>query len=793
MLAKKGDKQGFLANLNSQCNNKITSNVINSQDPQGFTCLHYAAREGNLKIVDLLLKYNANPNIKNFKGQTALHLAVSNGYFDISKMLIKSGADLKITDKSGNSAIHLCSEKGNTELLKFLLSNLSSKEVLTKNSNKKTPMDLAHDGRILSILKDFYINVRNNSVKNVQIFNSTSDRTKHKNSACLAIKCSHISINLLNLNSPSKKKKSQFCKPSEIILRDKSKHKNVTRSSTSKNIESKIVVGKDLNLFKNNNSHKINIVVNSIKPLSTKNAKNSIFQSPLLFVFNRSNNKSSSKSLCGNNPSTTKSFHSNKTSQKSDLHQENSISGSHISQKSIHKNSSKTKKVNLLSTYSCVPKTNLVLNEKKISNDYKKTAESFGFTNSIKSSTKSVSISSTKGKFNRINSNNKCSEFLLDLDNNQAKWRLKNINMQETPKNILSQDLIRAFYNEKCFKSYSQDLNNKVNQISPPKKLKEDPIRYSKIITQNSGHQLETKNDSHNELSTDNVNAMVDPLEKLSFTKYSNGLKVNSLNLSNNTDNTRRLNENELEMTDETFFKSELKYKAISELTPRMDRIESNNTHNQEEIHFTSSFICHGLIGKGSFGEVYLVQNSNNLKYYALKVLLKSKLIDQNLLEYAITERNVLSISDHPFIVKLHYAFQTKDRLFLVLDYCPGGDLSKHLARQGRFKEEHAKFYIREMILALEDLHSRDIIYRDLKPDNIVLDKDGHAMLTDFGLSKRNVRDEDSTKSFCGSIAYLAPEMIDKKGHGKCLDWYQLGVLFFEMLVGIPPFFSNDR
>ena len=165
----------------------------------------------------------------------------------------------------------------------------------------------------------------------------------------------------------------------------------------------------------------------------------------------------------------------------------------------------------------------------------------------------------------------------------------------------------------------------------------------------------------------------------------------------------------------------------------------------------------------------------------------------QNLVKYAITERNVLSITRHPFIVGLNYAFQTRDKLFLILDYCPGGDLGKVLCREKRFTEDRARIYLAEVLLALEDLHKRDIIFRDLKPDNVVLDADGHALLTDFGLSKEGVLDNEGAKSFCGSVAYLAPEMLKRIGHGKSVDWYLLGVLLYEMLVGIPPYFTNNK
>ena len=110
-----------------------------------------------------------------------------------------------------------------------------------------------------------------------------------------------------------------------------------------------------------------------------------------------------------------------------------------------------------------------------------------------------------------------------------------------------------------------------------------------------------------------------------------------------------------------------------------------------------------------------------------------------------------------------------------------------------RFKEPRAKFYLCEILLAIENLHKRDVIFRDLKPDNVVLDKDGHCKLTDFGLSKEGVKENSFAQSFCGSIAYLAPEMLKKQGHGKAVDWYLLGVLFYEMLVGITPYFTTRK
>lgn len=153
-----------------------------------------------------------------------------------------------------------------------------------------------------------------------------------------------------------------------------------------------------------------------------------------------------------------------------------------------------------------------------------------------------------------------------------------------------------------------------------------------------------------------------------------------------------------------------------------------------------------------------------------------------------------MSYVNNPFIVSLHFAFQTPSKLCLILDYCSGGDLSKHLKIEGHFTEEKAKLYLSEIVLALEELHKRDVIYRDLKPDNVVLDEDGHCRLTDFGLSKEGVIDHSTgARSFCGSIAYLAPEMLRKNGHGKAVDWYLLGVVFYEMLVGQPPYYAPTK
>ena len=235
--------------------------------------------------------------------------------------------------------------------------------------------------------------------------------------------------------------------------------------------------------------------------------------------------------------------------------------------------------------------------------------------------------------------------------------------------------------------------------------------------------------------------------------------------------------------------------KKTRKKNPYTNKIEDyklfeNPILNNSTIGF-NSFSIEDCLGAGSFGKVFKVRMKSNGEIYAMKVINKKFLLKNDQLKYAITECNVLKQAASPFILTLYYSFQTPENLYMIIDYCPGGDLNFHII-QNLFEENEARFYIAELILGIEHLHELNIIYRDLKPENILISQDNHIKLADFGLAKEGVTDQQSTKSFVGSPAYLTPEMLNRKGVGKSADIYGIGAVLYEMICGTPPFFSNN-
>lgn len=778
------------------------------------------------------MKTDIKIDIVNNSQQTALHLAVQQGYFDITKNLIEKGATITAQDDEKNNILHLGASNGHLELLKYLLEKCPQHLIKEKNIFNKTPRDIAKDSTISKVLLEFQlVNNRKMSIntesrfERIQIYETSDaiDLSRKEIMRCNDNKYSHsvsknsgININIStnienlnniinnihtlpsNLNTSKKNKREKSPQIESTILNGCGSSKNLINLNVSKD---GMIVNRELtnqstlhtSKFESSLTKSSGTPNNKIQEVKSKEfLLNSLSSEPSLKYINSTTEKSSTKQIAGKACQKNKKI--NDKAEKVPVTQINLTAESKLNAQK----SSTTMQINL-SGKQCEMSDYENMSTKK----FKIGGGNSSYKISTSSSNKAFSGVQNKKEFLTAKNTNKmlvykeidlCLEKSYATKKNHADKKVFDSSKEKSVKytalgvrSALSPVKHHLSKNKLSIEKSSGDKDG----LASPTVL--SSIKLKKIM--NHINNYESTNDVKRSESKAN-NFRTEDLKNFSnLNKGSSNLKSISPTKNSQVDRKAFFDDDDGEVLNK-IPSSTTNDKNKSSAGFAINNCKSdkqNDSAASEEKVSPSSFVCHALIGKGSFGEVYLVEKISNNNLYAMKVLSKDKILEQNLVKYAMTERNVLSFINHPLIVKLKYAFQTIDRLFLILDYCPGGDLAEHLAFDKKFSESKAKFYLCQIILALEHLHERDIIFRDLKPDNVVLDLEGNSYLTDFGLSKEGVLDNIGAKSFCGSIAYLAPEMLKREGHGKSVDWYLLGVIFYEMLAGEPPYYSENK
>ena len=750
LLAKRGDKMKFLDFLKKFKSINKTMD-INYQDEKGNTALHYSCEEGNLKIVEILLDANCDISLKNNNNETPLHLASKGDYFDISKKLIEKGALLSVYDSEKNTPLHYVCKYNYTEILNYFLTK--SPQLNDKNKDGKIPIELTTSNEIKESIQNY---LNKNETKNKKMKSNEKKNSKNvskKNSG----------------KSQSDKGNSQKNASYEIEIDSNSSYK-IKNKTSANNLSNSI---KDIN----NDFKSINPFENTSE--IKEKTKNKNINNIISLNFNniKINNMKKSNFYCSLSPTNSSRNAKIIKDKDKDNNINNKSKKEEISNKSLGSNENNVKEIE---------------SDEYIRNELSKNSARFFSKEKNKLNNSSLYNNIKKGTSNELKNNENMNRSSKRINNsskgrNEVKNEMNSIDKQNTFTGKRGIVIKKKSKFSKNLTS-SRDTLTDSNEIIPANlgslNKTEDSLKKKAKKIKISIKKTKKIKDLTNNIEFETTEKIITKAKPKATQKKDEKKKKNISQKDCNLSYEQKKVKFALDSVN--------KNKIMDKTTDSSQNAINLNSISEERVNL-SNFLCLAQLGKGSFGEVYLVQKIDTQEKYAMKVLRKERIIGQNLLKYALAERNILSITDHPFIVKLNYAFQNTTKLFLILEYCPNGDLGKHILLEKRFSEERAKFYLCEVLLALEDLHKRDIIFRDLKPDNVVLDKDGHCKLTDFGLSKEGVNESKFAQSFCGSIAYLAPEMLKRKGHGKAVDWYLLGVLFYEMLVGITPFFTGRK
>ena len=829
---------------------------INIRDNEKNLPIHICASQGHDELLNFILENNSiGIKVKNLYQKTPLDLAskestkeIINKFLNLKRNNIVriNGKDKNNNSpKSGNNIINynhmnnnnnqfsrIKIQKTDKNLIKYLMTPISSKDLkkYENNINKNISID-TNDIMKSHNSKNFKANKGNISTKNTdgnnesencnnnnttngfnmynslnssKIHNSNNNKINNNNNKSSTKINQNITIKKLptttNQDTKLNKVKIDLSSSSKNTNKNNNSSNTANKDSKYSNRNNKIKTLSNNTKYLNYPSNKRKAIFNiHISPNNNSNNNKNIVNSPSKESITRYNTSSNMNSLSKRIYST-----SNNNSKINELPIGNDIFFGNdkekipgkiinipkkINNKKENRSQSKKKKISSVwktlneadkNTPKFSPNIKCLEKEKKKNYLYKK--EDSKILNNL-SSKRTVSVPkfldteyilekpSNKKGFKREESSKK--KFQVPKKNKNNNNSNNNINNKVKEINNYKGKVINA-----DFKNMKKQNSNKNKNNSNNKKCNVIGLKNRQIYTEEGANLIDDLEEEISEISKDKEK---EKDKKLNKTK-SKEIKTN-INTHNNYNGNIKKTQT---------IESDEEFDDIEELEDSFDGSEDSDINKGEKIG-PSNFVCLALLGQGSFGEVYLVKKKDSEDYYAMKVLDKCRIAKQNIFKYVLTERNVLSVMHNPFIVKLNYAFQTSEKLFLLLDYCPGGDLSKQLQIQTRFSEEKAKFYICEIILALGDLHKNNIIFRDLKPDNVVIDNEGHALLTDFGLSREGVIGKEIAKSFCGSIAYLAPEMLNRCGHGKAVDWYLLGVLFYELLVGVPPYFTGNQ